>query len=264
MAKNKSIIKLEGTIDKLCFYTLNGKEIVRKASGPSASRIQNDPAFANVKKNNHEFAGATYISKAIRKGWGSTARQFMDSYMASRLTGKCRTLIAAGSGVLGQREGNLLENGSVLLGFPLHKEKSLNTYYGGDIHIETNTDRTEIKVYNYKFSSKEVYNKPPNATHIQFTVVCSLVSNYSWHETAEKYLPKSDSQNGLGTSMQTQPLALDTLPNQWELGLNTPNNMQHSPDTAIIICVGITYLQKTNTNLEILKTNQAMEICAVL
>ncbi|MGZ0015660.1 hypothetical protein [Yeosuana sp. AK3] len=42
MAKQKGIIKIKGTLNGLCYYKLNGVDMVRKATEPSKERIQND------------------------------------------------------------------------------------------------------------------------------------------------------------------------------------------------------------------------------
>ncbi len=49
MAKLKSLIKIEGTLDDLTFY--KGKEgfLVRSKGGVSKKRINNDPAFARTR-----------------------------------------------------------------------------------------------------------------------------------------------------------------------------------------------------------------------
>lgn len=264
MAKNNSILKFKGTLGKLCFYTLNGKEIVRTASGPSASRIKHDPAFANVKKNNHEFAGATYISKAIRQGWSVTGKQFQDTYMASRLTGQCRRIIAKGVGKLGQREGNLQVNGQSLVGFQLHQEKPFTHSYSGEFQVSHTPNREQITLSNYKLSSKQLKNRPNSATHIQFTGLLGTVSTYQWSEPLEQYQPQNTAQNGIATVQTTNWLSMQQLPNTVEILLNTPNQIIPAQDTAILINLGITYGVQENNAIQPLKTAQAMQIVAVL
>lgn len=181
MAKQKGIIKIKGTLNGLCYYKLNGVDIVRRATGPSKERIQNDPAFVKVKGNNQEFTAAVYLAKSMIMGLGPLAKAFKDSYMQSRLTGVCRKIIQKGAGIQGQRDANLLNNAESLIGFQLHKEKPLNKRITATPQITTNAERNLVTIT----IQKEVYKKLMNFTRkdkvFKLTAVLCWVSPHQWN-----------------------------------------------------------------------------------
>ena len=67
MAKLRSLIKVEGTLDDLTFY--KGKEgyLVRTKGGVSANRIKSDPAFARTRENGSEFGHCATSGKILRR-----------------------------------------------------------------------------------------------------------------------------------------------------------------------------------------------------
>ncbi len=86
MAKNKSIIKIIGTLDDLTFY--KGKEgyIVRTKGGVSKNRIKNDPAFARTRENGVEFGHSAHMGKLLRRSVIGLIEDARDGRMTSRLT----------------------------------------------------------------------------------------------------------------------------------------------------------------------------------
>ncbi|MBF8149493.1 hypothetical protein ITJ86_06265 [Winogradskyella sp. F6397] len=264
MPKQKGIFKFKGTISGQCYYQLNGEYIVRKAVGPSRERINTDPAFVNVKRNNQEFAAATHLSKAIRRGLGDTGKAFQDTYMASRLTGRCRKVIQKGSGALGEREANLFNHPNAIIGFPLKKELPLQHIYTAKTVVSTNANRTIITV-NIPKSDPHNHNQiPENATHFQLTVALSTVSNIAHQPIENKYITEEPNCNALGVAVQSQPLECKTAHRHISLQLQSPNTNNTPTNVAHTIWLGITYLKQQNNEFESIKTAKAMECIAVL
>ncbi|RMA64317.1 hypothetical protein [Ulvibacter antarcticus] len=264
MAENKSFLKFKGTVGDLCFYKLNGKDIVRKATGPSASRIKYDPAFANVKKNNHEFAGATYISKSIRRAWGAWGKQFQETYVASYLTGECRHLIAAGKGTLGQREGNLRINGNILIGFPLNRAQPASKYVTPNWQITHSPDRGQITISNTNSSIKLPKAKAATATHIEITAAIAWVANHHWTEATLKYQPTNPVQNSMGATQTTGFIAITQWRDPMVLQLDIPQSQIPTADVALVIGLSVQFGREENNAITALKTGQSAQIIAVI
>ena len=55
MAKQKGIIKLDGTIGGITFYKSQDGYLAREKGGVPADRIANDPAFQRIRENGEEF-----------------------------------------------------------------------------------------------------------------------------------------------------------------------------------------------------------------
>jgi len=67
MGKVKSLFQINGTIDGLNFYTVNGQQYVRKAGGGfNGKKIKSDPSMVKVRQNGEEFGKVSKLSRAFR------------------------------------------------------------------------------------------------------------------------------------------------------------------------------------------------------
>jgi hypothetical protein len=65
MAKYKSILQLQGAIGDVVYYTLNGKQIVRRKAKDIGERIKTCENYAVTRKNNSEFTTANHIASGL-------------------------------------------------------------------------------------------------------------------------------------------------------------------------------------------------------
>ncbi|TDU34395.1 hypothetical protein BXY82_2715 [Gelidibacter sediminis] len=86
MAKLKSLIKIEGTLDDLTFYKGTDGYLVRTKGGVSGDRIKNDPAFKRTRENGQEFADSAKAGKLLRRVLRPLLKDAQDSRVTSRLT----------------------------------------------------------------------------------------------------------------------------------------------------------------------------------
>ncbi|MGZ0015662.1 hypothetical protein [Yeosuana sp. AK3] len=221
MAKQKGIIKIKGTLNGLCYYKLNGVDIVRKATGPSKERIQNDPAFVKVKGNAQEFAAAVYLAKSMIMGLGPLAKAFKDSYMQSRLTGVCRKIIQKGAGIQGQRDANLLNDPKNLIGFQLHKEKPLNQILTSTPQVTSNSERNLVTITIQKEAYQKMKNLTKKGRQLKLRAAVCWVSPYQWNNTLERYQPLHPDQNGLGFNIESTIEIINVKSQDIQLQLNT-------------------------------------------
>jgi hypothetical protein len=89
MARQKGIIKLDGTIGGITFYksTQDGY-LAREKGGVSADKIANDPAFQRTRENGEEFGRAGKAGKLLRNSIRALLQNASDSRMVGRLTQK--------------------------------------------------------------------------------------------------------------------------------------------------------------------------------
>ncbi|AZA89278.1 Uncharacterised protein [Chryseobacterium nakagawai] len=66
MATYESLIKIKGSVGDLVFYTLNGKNVVRKKSGFNKTAFKKDPSYEKVRQNSSEFGHCSKTGKIIR------------------------------------------------------------------------------------------------------------------------------------------------------------------------------------------------------
>lgn len=86
MARQKSIIKLEGTIGGVTFYKSKDGYMAREKGGVPADRIKNDPAFQRTRENGSEFGRAGNAGKVLRNSIRVLLLKASDFRMVSRLT----------------------------------------------------------------------------------------------------------------------------------------------------------------------------------
>lgn len=88
MAKQKGIIKLDGTIGGITFYKSQDGYLAREKGGVSADKIANDPNFQRTRENGAEFGRAGKAGKLLRNSIRAMLQNASDSRMVSRLTQK--------------------------------------------------------------------------------------------------------------------------------------------------------------------------------
>lgn len=66
MATYESFIKLKGSVGDLVFYSLNGKNVVRKKSGFNKTAFKKNPSYEKVRQNSTEFGHCSKVGKIIR------------------------------------------------------------------------------------------------------------------------------------------------------------------------------------------------------
>lgn len=86
MARQKGIIKLDGTIGDITFYKSKDGYLAREKGGVPAERIANDPAFQRTRENGAEFGRAGKAGKILRNALRALLQNASDSRMVSRLT----------------------------------------------------------------------------------------------------------------------------------------------------------------------------------
>ena len=127
MAKQKGIIKLDGTIGDITFYKSKDGYLAREKGGIPADRIANDPAFQRTRENGAEFGRAGKAGKVLRNSIRALLQNASDSRMVSRLTQKMVEVIQEDvTNTRGQR--NVIDGEAELLtGFEFNINGKLGT-----------------------------------------------------------------------------------------------------------------------------------------
>lgn len=169
MAKQNGLVKIEGTIEDLTFYTQNGKNLVRRKGGISKERIENDPNFVRTRENNSEFTTSAGAGKMLRLALGSLIFKAKDSKMTSRLvktmsdvkrydTTSSRGQRQVYNG-LGTPDGKLMLNG-----FDFNINAPLNTVLFSIYELDSATGVVTIP----GLVPQEQIRYPEGATHVSF------------------------------------------------------------------------------------------------
>ena len=86
MARQKGILKVEGTLDGLTFYKTQDGHLVKTKSGVSGDRIASDPTFVRTRENGAEFGSAASAGKMLRDILRALMLTASDGRVTSRLT----------------------------------------------------------------------------------------------------------------------------------------------------------------------------------
>lgn len=169
MAKQKSFLKVAGTLDGLTFYKSVDGHLVRTKGGVSKGRIMNDPAYIRTRENIAEFGTTAQSGKLLRNAIGTMLNRAKDPRMSSRMMGilsKVRQLdsnSARGERIVG--EGILTSTGKQLLkGFDFNNRAALQAVFHAPYTLDTVTGVVTIS----DFVPLDQLQLPEGATHVSF------------------------------------------------------------------------------------------------
>ncbi|MFN5183518.1 MAG: hypothetical protein ACK5D5_10915 [Bacteroidota bacterium] len=211
MARQKGIIKIEGTLQDLTFYKTKDGDLVKTKTSISGERIANDPAFIRTRENGAEFGNSAASGKLTRSSLRIISLNATDSKVVSRLTKvmtqiknldttSARGLRNVGVAIANAPAKALLKgfdfNTDALLGSVLFKPYTVNTTTGV-ITITGIVPNTDV-----------IW--PQGATHISFTG-CFANINYVTGVTDVKLTNVTNLPiNGTASTVTLTPTAVPT------------------------------------------------------
>jgi hypothetical protein len=93
MAKQKSLLKIEGTLSELTFYKSQDGHLVKMKGGIDPNRIATDPTFARTRENGQEFGHSATAGKMLRLALRDGLLQAKDNRVVGRLTQVMRKVL---------------------------------------------------------------------------------------------------------------------------------------------------------------------------
>src|SRR5690606_13949052 len=117
MAKQKGVIKYNGTIGDIRHFRIKGRKeyFAGLKGGPTANQIKNAPEFARTRENMAEFGGSANAAKALRGIFGPALSRFADSSLTGRWTAVMRGILEKDLiGERGKRNIKLTQNREIL------------------------------------------------------------------------------------------------------------------------------------------------------
>jgi hypothetical protein len=216
MARQKGIIKLDGTIGDITFYKSKDGYLAREKGGVPADRIANDPAFQRTRENGAEFGRAGKAGKILRTAIRGMLQNASDSKMVSRLTSEMVKVIQEDvTNTRGQR--NVIDGEAELLeGFEFNINGKLGTTLYAPYTATINRVTGDLAVNIPAFVPLNMIAAPGGATHFKivsagaevdfenetFVVDTSASAVLPWDTTATAVLSLSNSV----TANSTAPL----------------------------------------------------------
>jgi hypothetical protein len=167
MAKQKSLIKLKGTIGDITFYKTADGFVAREKTTLDGSRIATDPSFQRTRENGQEFGRAGKAGKLLRDAFRTVVQASSDSKMVSRLTSAMIKVIQADA-VNARGLRNVIDGEAELLeGFEFNIQAPLQTILFAP--FSTSMDRTTgaISLTLPVFVPSNAMAAPTGATHFK-------------------------------------------------------------------------------------------------
>lgn len=165
MARQRGIIKLDGTIGDVTFYKSRDGFLAREKGGIPADRIANDPAFQRTRENGAEFGRAGKAGKLLRTAIRGLLVNSRDAKMVGRLTREMVKVIQADvTSIRGLR--NVIDGESELLaGFDFNANAKVSTTIYAPFTTTVNRVSGQLIVELEPFIPANMIAAPSGATH---------------------------------------------------------------------------------------------------
>lgn len=248
MAKQKSIIKLDGTIGDITFYKSKDGYLAREKGGVAADRIASDPAFQRTRENGSEFGRAGKAGKVLRNSIRALLQQTADPRMVSRLTSEMVRVIQEDTvNPRGQR--NVIDGEANLLqGFEFNVNGKLGTTLYAPYTATIDRVAGTLVVTFESFIPLNMVAAPNGTSHFKLISAGAAVDF-----EGERF--ESDQQSSAVLPWDVTPTAAITLTNTVTANVTQP----------LFLVLGIEFYQFVNGQMYPLKNgaSNALAIVAV-
>ena len=231
MAKQRGIVKLEGTIGDITFLKTRDGYLAKEKTHISADRIANDPAFRRTRENGAEFGRAGKAGKLLRNAFRASIQSASDAKVVGRLVKSLMAVIKTDTTSDRGLRNIMLGNQNLLLGFEFNVNAKLSTtlYAPYTFNIDRVTGAVSVDLVS--FIAANMIAAPGGTTHFKLRAEAAAVdfaqesSVSSLAETA--LLPWDQSATAV---------------------INLQNNLPANSTGPIILVVGIEFSQEVNGN----------------
>jgi hypothetical protein len=263
MSKQKGLIKLEGNIGGISFYSSDGEYLARMANGPSKERIAKDPTFKRTRENNMEFGGSAKVSKAMRTALSTVLQTMAGRYLTSRLTKIFKIINLKSDGTRGQRPIELSLYKDTLKNFDLDKNTNLSSVFSAPYTATINADKNEGTIDVPSFVPDDYINAPSGATHFKLVLALGTVSDYQFNDGIKGYEPVEPGQNGLSAVVYSPVLELGTTPVDANLIAAFAGAPVIAAGVSVTMCLGIEFYQNIGAEYYVFAQDNAMKVIEV-
>lgn len=236
MARQKGIIKLEGTIGDVSFYKSQDGYLARQKGGVDKERIKNDPAFQRTRENGSEFGRAGRAGRTLRTALRLLLQNASDSKVASRLTREMLRVIKSDE-ANDRGERSLVEGDLEILNgfdFNINGKLSASLYAGYEVAVDRAAGMVTISMAS--FAPANTISCPSGATHLKLV---AGVAEVNFVNEVFKF----------AQAESPQILIDQTVQENLEL---SPGLTANSVDDVFIV-LGIDFMQQVNGNMYPLK-----------
>jgi hypothetical protein len=232
MARQKGVLKLEGSIGDISFYKSQDGYFARMKGGVDGERIKNDPKFARTRENGSEFGRAGKGGKLLRNALRVLLLNTSDNRMASRLTREMLKVIKADS--TNSRGERTIVDGDIELIelFEFNKASKLGTVLFMPYSVNVDRQAGEVTVDIQDFVPQNSIAAPSGATHAKFVMAAAEVDF-----DAETF------------SVETENSSEVEIGNQTESAIALTATIPTGSTLPVFAVIGVEFFQEVNGNM---------------
>jgi len=260
MSKQKGIIKLEGNLGGISFYTSGGQHLARLANGPSKERIAKDPAFKRTRENNKEFGGSAKAGKALRLSMSGLLQTMAGTRFTARLTALFKSINLKGIGHRGKRPIAPSLHKAMLKNLEFNKKVSFSTVFSAPFSLANDPDRFEGTVTIGVFSPDSAISPPAGATHFKLVSALGVISDYLYDAGTNNYEPIVPDQDSLGATTSSNMLPLGPTAPAVILTATIAGTPVIDSECTVIQTLGIEFYQQVGTDFYLFAQDNTMKI----
>jgi len=264
MARQAGIIKIKGKLGGLSFYEKDGASFVKEKSGVTKNRILHDAAFKRTRENMNEFGGSATIGKALRTGLLGMQRLFGGRNLVGKITQVMKQINSKGEGTRGKRPFTIVANKYSLVGLEFNAN-NFDSLFLAPYSLEANAEKNMVTMNIPIFTTADFIHAPNGATHFKIALAISVLSDYAYDDELLKYEPVNADVNTLNSNAWTDEIAFGgNTANEITLQCILPGNPTLDETSALLVGIGIEFLQKIGADFYSLKSDNAFKIKDVL
>jgi len=229
MAKQKGIMKLEGTIGDITFFKTEDGYMARENAPVNGDRIATDPAFQRTRENNAEFGRAGKAAKTLRNAVRILLQNAKDSRVSSRLTAEMMKAVKADiTNIRGMR--NVIDGEAELLqGFDFNNNAKLSTTIYAPFTSTIDRVAGTLTITASSFIPAEAIIAPAGTTHFNIVSMGAEVD--------------FENETFITDTKQSGILAWD---NTATAALNLANAVTANSTHPLFLLLGIQFFQQVN------------------
>jgi len=267
MARQKGVIKYDGTIGDIRHFKIKGHEgyFAGLVGGPTANQVKNAPEFVRTRENMNEFGGCAVVGKAVRSALAPLLNQFADAQVTGRLTAIMKKInLEDQTEARGYRAILISTQRQYLKNFNFNKNQSFKSVFSQAITLAHDANRTEGTLEVTAFDPRNMVYPPLGATHFRLILSLSVISDYAFNATTKGYEPIAVAENEQSVAAYS-----DYLPVDQEITTTTTVTASLAPltmvsaDSSVLQCIGIEFLQKVGTQYANLYAASALNVADI-
>lgn len=176
MAKQRGIIKLEGTIGDITFFKTEDGYLAREHAPISAEQVATDPAFQRTRENNAEFGRAGKASAILRKALRTVIANSKTGKLPARLTTEfMRVIKADATNPRGLR--NVIDGEAELLrGFNFNANAPLTSTLYAPYSAVIDRAAGTLNITIPSFLPDQAVQAPAGSTHFKMVAMAAAVN----------------------------------------------------------------------------------------